>query len=74
MVKLTALYLMAKSRRCCDKVEGEKGDLDLLFVAPSVHSKGIGYAAWCEVEKLHPEVKVWETVTPISSSGISIFM
>ena len=46
------------------KVEGEKGDLDLLFVAPSVHSKGIGYAAWCEVEKLHPEVKVWETVTP----------
>ena len=29
-----------------------------------LHSKGIGYAAWCEVEKLHPEVKVWETVTP----------
>lgn len=28
------------------------------------HSKGIGYAAWCEVEKLHPEVRVWETVTP----------
>ncbi len=24
----------------------------------------VGYAAWCEVEKLHPEVKVWETVTP----------
>lgn len=23
------------------KVEGEKGDLDLLFIAPSVHSKGI---------------------------------
>ena len=46
------------------KVEDEKGNLDLLFVAPSVHSKGIGYAAWCEVEKLHPEVKVWETVTP----------
>ena len=22
------------------------------------------YAAWCAVEKLHPEVKVWETVTP----------
>lgn len=28
------------------------------------HSKGIGYAAWCAVEKLHPVVKVWETVTP----------
>ena len=46
------------------KVEGERGDLDLLFVSPFAHSKGIGSAAWCEVEKLHPEVKVWETVTP----------
>ena len=46
------------------KVEGEHGDLELLFVSPRVHSRGIGYAAWCEVEKLHPEVKVWETVTP----------
>ena len=46
------------------KVDGERGDLDLLFVSPRVHSKGIGYAAWCAVEKLHPEVAVWETVTP----------
>lgn len=45
-------------------VEGNKGDLDILFVTPKGHSKGIGYSAWCEVEKLHPEVKVWETVTP----------
>ena len=46
------------------KTDGEHGDLDLLFVSPHVHSKGIGYAAWCAVEKLHPEVIVWETVTP----------
>ena len=46
------------------KREGERGNLDLLFVSPQAHSKGIGYAAWCTVEKLHPEVKVWETVTP----------
>ena len=46
------------------RVDGDKGDLDLLFVSPKAHSKGIGYAAWCEVEKLHPEVTVWETVTP----------
>ena len=46
------------------KVEGEYGNLELLFVSPKVHSKGIGYAAWCAVEKLHPEVKIWETVTP----------
>ena len=46
------------------KVEGERGDLDLLFVSPKAHSKGIGYAAWCAIEKLHPEVNVWETCTP----------
>ena len=45
-------------------VEGNRGNLDLLFVSPKAHSKGIGYAAWCLVEKLHPEVEVWETVTP----------
>ena len=38
------------------KVDGERGDLDLLFVSPKVHSKGIGYAAWCAVEQMHPEV------------------
>ncbi|MBQ1908190.1 MAG: GNAT family N-acetyltransferase [Firmicutes bacterium] len=46
------------------RVDGERGDLDLLFVSPKAHGKGIGYAAWCAVEKLHPEVSVWETVTP----------
>ena len=46
------------------KVDGSKGYLELLFVSPKAHSKGIGYSAWCEMEKLHPEVTVWETVTP----------
>lgn len=46
------------------RVEGDKGDLDLLFVLPDIHSKGIGYAAWCEIEHMYPKVKVWETVTP----------
>lgn len=38
--------------------------LDLLFVDPAEHSKGIGYSAWQAVEALHPETKVWETCTP----------
>lgn len=38
--------------------------LDLLFVNPTTHSKGIGLAAWKEVERLYPETKVWETCTP----------
>ena len=46
------------------KVDGTRGDLELLFTKPEVHSKGIGYAAWCAIEKLHPEAEVWETVTP----------
>ena len=46
------------------RTEGDRGELDLLFVSPKVHSKGIGYAAWCAVEQMHPEVAVWETVTP----------
>lgn len=46
------------------RVEGTKGELELLFVSPKAHSRGIGYAAWCAMERLHPEVKIWETVTP----------
>ena len=45
-------------------VDEDKGDLEILFVNPDVHSKGIGYAAWCEVERMYPNVKVWETITP----------
>ena len=46
------------------RIDGTRGELDLLFTSPGVHSKGVGYAAWCAVERLHPEVTVWETVTP----------
>lgn len=46
------------------RIEGDKGYLELLFVSPHAHSKGIGYAAWKEIEKKHPEVKTWETRTP----------
>ncbi|MBE6464858.1 MAG: GNAT family N-acetyltransferase [Eggerthellaceae bacterium] len=45
-------------------VEGDKGELEILFVSPHVHSKGIGYAAWCAIEKMYPDVKVWGLVTP----------
>lgn len=38
--------------------------LEILFVLPDEHSKGIGYGAWQAVEALHPETKVWETCTP----------
>lgn len=48
------------------KIDQEQrlGELQLLFVSPHVHSRGIGYSAWCEVERMHPEIRVWETHTP----------
>lgn len=44
--------------------ETQHNHLDLLFVTPDAHSKGIGYAAWQAVERLYPETLVWETCTP----------
>lgn len=44
--------------------ETRHNHLDILFVLPEAHSKGIGYGAWQAVEALHPETIIWETCTP----------
>ncbi len=44
--------------------ETKHNHLDLLFISPCVHSKGIGFAAWQEVERIYPDTAVWETCTP----------
>ena len=44
--------------------ETNHNSLDLLFVNPNTHSKGIGLSAWKAIEELHPETEVWETHTP----------
>ena len=44
--------------------ETHHNHLELFFVSPEAHSRGIGYGAWCAVEALHPETRVWETCTP----------
>ena len=44
--------------------ETHHNELEILFVAPEEHTKGIGYGAWLAVEALHPETEVWETCTP----------
>lgn len=41
-----------------------RNHLELLFVLPEEHGKGIGYEAWKKVEALHPETEIWETCTP----------
>ncbi len=44
--------------------ETNHNELEILFISPEEHSKGIGYGAWLAVEALHPETVVWETCTP----------
>ena len=44
--------------------ETNHNHLELFFVSPDEHSKGIGYGAWQAIEALHPETKIWETCTP----------
>lgn len=44
--------------------EAQHNHLDLFYVKCGIHSKGIGKRMWDEIEKLHPETKVWETCTP----------
>jgi len=38
--------------------------LDFLFINKNEISNGIWYKAWLELEKKHPDTKVWETHTP----------
>ena len=44
--------------------QNAKGELEILFIKPDAHCKGLGQAAWKAVEILHPEISVWETMTP----------
>lgn len=44
--------------------ETQHNHLDFLFVKHGTQSKGIGKAIWFQLEKLHPETKIWETCTP----------
>lgn len=44
--------------------ETNRNELEILFVSPEEHTKGIGYGAWLAIEALHPETVVWETCTP----------
>lgn len=39
------------------RVKENCGELELLFTIPDMHSRGIGKAAWFEIEKLYPQIK-----------------
>ena len=44
--------------------ETNRNELALLFVNVDCHSKGVGFAAWQEIELLYPKTEIWETFTP----------
>ena len=63
----TAFRILADGKKAGGavvKIRGARGSLELLFVAPALHSRGVGFAAWLEIERRFPEVRVWETCTP----------
>ena len=39
-------------------------ELELFFICPAEHGKGLGYAAWQAIEAHYPQTEVWETCTP----------
>ncbi|MBK5959271.1 GNAT family N-acetyltransferase [Rhodoplanes elegans] len=41
-----------------------RNSLDLFFVSPDQHGRGIGSSAWRAVERMYPETVAWETHTP----------
>ncbi len=45
-------------------VKGDKGYLDFIYVYHQMQNMGFGSAIWRDIEKMYPEVKVWETVAP----------
>lgn len=42
----------------------QRNSLDLLYIQPQHHGKGLGRRVWQMIEARYPETKVWETHTP----------
>ncbi len=39
--------------------------LDLFYLLPSTHGRGVGYRAWQAIEQMYPQTRVWMTHTPL---------
>lgn len=45
-------------------IDGKRGELHFLYVKYGTQSKCIGQRIWHGIEEKHPDIVVWETVTP----------
>lgn len=41
-----------------------RNSMDLFYLYPEFHGRGLGYHAWKMIEGMYPETEVWELVTP----------
>jgi GNAT superfamily N-acetyltransferase len=44
--------------------ETQCNSLDLFFIYPDSHNKGLGQVTWKAIEDYYPETRVWATATP----------
>ncbi len=44
--------------------KSHRNELELFFIAPREHGRGVGYRAWKLIEERYPETAVWTTCTP----------
>lgn len=41
----------------------QHGSLELLYVKRNTQSQGIGKFMWFEIERFHPDITIWETIS-----------
>jgi len=44
--------------------DAQHNHLDFLYVKNGAQGRGVGQFIWKELEKLYPQTRIWETVTP----------
>lgn len=48
-------------------INGDKGELDFLYVKSGIQSKGVGQTIWQFIESHHKAVRLWHLLTPYSA-------
>lgn len=64
-----ALHILVDGRRVGGAVvlidrETHRNSLDLFFITPGKHGRGIGLDAWRAIERRYPDTRAWTTHTP----------
>lgn len=44
--------------------ESHRNSVDLLYIYPECHGRGIGLQVWRAIEERYPDTEIWELITP----------